>query len=83
MRYIIYIFLAIATLNSCEIDPNRKKKDRKKLIEELTMLQTDSLRKELDSLCIITKEVEFEGLVDSVLDSKLKEIKEKIKQYQE
>lgn len=80
MKYFLFI-ISIAFLFSCGIDSSRKKKDRTKLIEELTKNQTDSLRVELDSICIETKEQQFEILVDSVLDVRLGEVKDKLKEY--
>jgi len=83
MKNYIYIIIAIITLSSCEIDPQRKKKDRIKLIEELTITKTDSLKLELDSICIEMGDKRFEELVDSVLEAKVDEIKAKIKKYDE
>ena len=82
MKYLLLILMSTSLLVSCGIDPHRKKKDRAKLIESLVKEQTDSLRIELDSLCIKTKASEFDFLVDSVLEERLVEIQGKLEEYQ-
>lgn len=81
MRYFLLTIIFTAFLLSCGIDTSRKKKDRITLIEELTKIQTDTLRVQLDSLCILKKEAEFDILKDSLLDAKLTDIKNKLKEY--
>ncbi|MGK0388189.1 MAG: hypothetical protein ACI94Y_000917 [Maribacter sp.] len=82
MKYLLLILMAVSVLVSCGIDPQRKKKDRTKLIELLAKEQTDSLKIELDSLCVEAKENEFDFLVDSVLEERLVEIQGKLEEYQ-
>jgi hypothetical protein len=82
MKYLLLILVTISVLVSCGIDPHRKKKDRTKLIESIAKEQTDTLKIELDSLCIEAKENEFDFLVDSVLEERLVEIQGKLEEFQ-
>lgn len=78
---ILFLIFFLGLFFSCDIDPTRKKKDRIKLIEELTKLKTDSLKRELDSLCAISIEENFDILVDSMVEVRVEKIKEKMKAY--
>ncbi len=72
-------------IQSCEIDPERKKKERIQLIEHLTKQQTDSISMELDSLCKLKQTELLEPLVDSLLQKRIEEIRkglDEIKQGQ-
>lgn len=82
MKYLLLTLMTVGILVSCGIDPQRKKKDRNKLIESLAKEQTDSLKIELDSICELTKENEFDLLVDSILEERLVEIQNKLEEYQ-
>ncbi len=82
MKYWLILFCMglFIFLTSCEIDPNRKRKAKQKLIEKLVNEKTDSLKMDLDSICVIRKEVEFDDLVDSIIDVRLVDIRRKMKQ---
>ncbi len=82
MKYFLIFMTLFMGLFACDIDPERKKKDRMNLIEDLTILRTDSLQSEMDSICDLRKETEFDHLVDSMLEARLVEIKKRIKAYQ-
>ncbi len=75
----IFILILITTfLLSCEIDPNRKKKERRKFIEKQVDHHTDSLKMELDSLCNEYHLIHFDELVDSIIDIRLVDIRRKM-----
>ncbi len=80
---IIFIIILIGlSLVACDIDPEKKKKERSKLIDKLTKERTTTLALEMDSLCQLKDSLEFEYLVDSVLNARIDEIRNKMKEYQ-
>ncbi len=80
MRVFLF-FLAVSFLIfSCEIDPNRKKKQKFNYIEDQVKKHTDSLGLVLDSLCDLHQKERFDFMVDSIIDVRLADIRRKIDQ---
>lgn len=51
------------------------------MIQKLTRIQTDSIRKKLDSLCTQTHSLRYEHLVDSMLEERINELKHNLDDY--
>jgi len=80
MKKIILVILAgVLLISSCGIDPEKKKRERRKLVDSLVKLEIDSIKKDLDSLCELRKVENFDRLVDSLKIERIEDIKKKMK----
>ena len=73
MTFIILIGILFAS--SCGMDPRKRERQRKKLVNELVKLEMDSVRKDLDSICELNKVANFDRLVDSLKKVRIDDIK--------
>ena len=81
LRFFIILTGSLLFFVACEVDPERKKKERAEVISHYVKLQTDSIKIELDSICKIVQVENFEHFVDSVLEARIAKMKAQIEPY--
>ncbi len=79
----ILIIASLFLTIGCDIDPEAKAREQKKLVKELAREKTDSLYPVLDSLCDLRKEMEIVRLRDSIIEVRLADIRSKMEELEQ